>query len=202
MEPPAKFLCLLLLWLPGEEREFVLTQSPASLSVALGERVAINCKASQSALHSNGHTYFHWYQQKPRQAPKSLIYEVSNLSSGVPSRFSGSVGSGTDFTLTISSLEPEDAGDYYCQQSKSFPFPQCFSPEQKPPRAVQGIQLRAAAASFLVPRAEQPLLSEQAHISQGLYFLPYEICLEWGNGDQGGHNLCLPSAQDNHSNLI
>uniref|UniRef100_F7FQ18 Ig-like domain-containing protein n=1 Tax=Monodelphis domestica TaxID=13616 RepID=F7FQ18_MONDO len=94
----------------------VLTQSPASVSVSLGERVTIKCKASQSLLHSDGNTYLQWFQQKPGKSIKALIYRVSNLYSGVPPRFSGS-GSGTDFTLTISSLEPEDAAMYYCHQN-------------------------------------------------------------------------------------
>uniref|UniRef100_G3WP01 Ig-like domain-containing protein n=1 Tax=Sarcophilus harrisii TaxID=9305 RepID=G3WP01_SARHA len=94
----------------------VLTQSPDTLSAAIGERVTINCKASQSLLHSNGHTYLHWYQLKKEKAIKSLIYRVSNLAPGISSRFSGS-GSGTDFTLTIRSLESEDGATYFCGQS-------------------------------------------------------------------------------------
>uniref|UniRef100_UPI00402B0570 MPV510 Fab light chain n=1 Tax=Homo sapiens TaxID=9606 RepID=UPI00402B0570 len=85
--------------------------SPFSLSASVGDRVTITCRASQSI-----NSYLNWYQQKPGKAPRLLIYAASSLQSGVPSRFRGS-GSGTDFALTISSLQPEDFATYYCQQS-------------------------------------------------------------------------------------
>nr|6U8C_C Chain C, Antibody light chain Fab [Homo sapiens]6U8C_L Chain L, Antibody light chain Fab [Homo sapiens] len=88
-----------------------MTQSPSSLSASVGDRVTITCRASQSVSSAVA-----WYQQKPGKAPKLLIYSASSLYSGVPSRFSGS-RSGTDFTLTISSLQPEDFATYYCQQA-------------------------------------------------------------------------------------
>nr|8EQF_L Chain L, Fab light chain [Homo sapiens] len=88
-----------------------MTQSPSSLSASVGDRVTITCRASQSI-----HSFLNWYQQKPGKPPNLLIYAASSLQSGLPSRFSGS-GSGTDFTLTISSLQPEDFATYYCQQS-------------------------------------------------------------------------------------
>nr|8DWX_L Chain L, 506.C01 light chain [Homo sapiens]8DWX_U Chain U, 506.C01 light chain [Homo sapiens]8DWX_W Chain W, 506.C01 light chain [Homo sapiens]8DWX_Y Chain Y, 506.C01 light chain [Homo sapiens] len=92
-----------------------MTQSPSSVSASVGDRVTITCRASQGIS-----SWLGWYQQKPGKAPKLLIYAASSLQSGVPSRFSGS-GSGTDFTLTISSLQPEDFATYYCQQANSFP---------------------------------------------------------------------------------
>uniref|UniRef100_A0A7N9CL49 Ig-like domain-containing protein n=2 Tax=Macaca TaxID=9539 RepID=A0A7N9CL49_MACFA len=92
-----------------------MTQSPSSLSASVGDTVTITCRASQSIS-----SWLAWYQQKPGKAPKLLIYKASSLQSGVPSRFSGS-GSGTDFTLTISSLQSEDFATYYCQQYSSRP---------------------------------------------------------------------------------
>ncbi|EHA99450.1 Ig kappa chain V-IV region [Heterocephalus glaber] len=98
-----------------------MTQSPGSLAVSAGESTTISCKSSQSLLSSsNQKNYLSWYQQKPGQSPKLLISWASTQVSGVPDRFTGS-GSGMDFTLTISNLQPEDVADYYCQQGYSAP---------------------------------------------------------------------------------
>nr|7FBI_M Chain M, 3A5 light chain [Oryctolagus cuniculus] len=91
----------------------VMTQTPSSVSEPVGGTVTIKCQASQSIS-----SYLAWYQRKPGQRPKLLIYGTSTLASGVPSRFIGS-GSGTDYTLTISDLECDDAATYYCQQGFS-----------------------------------------------------------------------------------
>uniref|UniRef100_A0A8C6ENG2 Ig-like domain-containing protein n=1 Tax=Marmota marmota marmota TaxID=9994 RepID=A0A8C6ENG2_MARMA len=100
----------------GIRCDIMMTLSPSSLPVSHGDRVTITCRAREGIINR-----LHWYQQKPRQAPKLLMRYASNLQSGVPSRFSGS-GSGTDYTLTISSLEPEDVATYYCQQDSSYPL--------------------------------------------------------------------------------
>uniref|UniRef100_UPI003F778595 Variable Light Chain of 16.ND.92 Fab n=1 Tax=Homo sapiens TaxID=9606 RepID=UPI003F778595 len=91
-----------------------MTHIPVSLSASVGDRVTITCRASQSIS-----SWLAWYQQKPGKAPKLLIYKASTLESGVPSRFSGS-GSGTDFTLTINSLQPDDFATYYCQHYNTY----------------------------------------------------------------------------------
>ena len=107
--------------------EIVLTQSPGSQSVSPGESVTLTCRTS-AYVGSD----LQWYLQKPGEAPKLLIYSASTRQSGIPDRFSGS-GSGTEFSLKISGVQAEDAGDYYCQQCNSWPYTQCYSVVQKPP---------------------------------------------------------------------
>ncbi|XP_074848174.1 uncharacterized protein LOC142012218 [Carettochelys insculpta] len=120
----AQLIWLLVLWIQDASGQIVVTQTPESLAVSPGEKVTISCKASSSLTYS-GNDYLSWYQQKTGQAPKLLIYLASTHASGIPDRFSGS-GSGTDFTLTISRVEADDAGDYYCLQSHSSPLTLTF----------------------------------------------------------------------------
>uniref|UniRef100_A0A3B3S906 Ig-like domain-containing protein n=1 Tax=Paramormyrops kingsleyae TaxID=1676925 RepID=A0A3B3S906_9TELE len=94
----------------GSRGQITVTQTPSVKSALPGSAVTLSCKTSTSS-GLNG--YLHWIQFKPEEAPKGLIYKISNRNTGIPTRFSGS-GSGTDFTLQISQVQPDDAADYYC----------------------------------------------------------------------------------------
>nr|7T2P_L Chain L, K11 Fab light chain [Macaca mulatta]7T4G_I Chain I, K11 IgG light chain [Macaca mulatta]7T4G_K Chain K, K11 IgG light chain [Macaca mulatta]7T4G_L Chain L, K11 IgG light chain [Macaca mulatta] len=166
-ETDTLLLWVLLLWVPGSTGDILLTQSPSSLSGSVGDRVTITCRASQGI-----NSYLNWYQQKPGKAPKLLIYFANRLQSGVPSRFSGS-GSGTEFTLTISSLQSEDGATYYCQQYDTFPT---FGPGTK-----LDIKRTVAAPSvFIFPPSEDQVKSGTVSVVCLLNnFYPREASVKW-----------------------
>ncbi|KAG5261673.1 hypothetical protein AALO_G00287050 [Alosa alosa] len=106
------FIYSLLLYIQDSRAQVTVTQTPA-ISTSPGGTVRISCKRSGSISSDCGTPCISWYQQQSGEKPKLLIYSVSSLQSGIPSRFSGS-GSGNDYSLTISGVQSEDAGDFYC----------------------------------------------------------------------------------------
>ncbi|ELK38743.1 Ig lambda chain V region 4A [Myotis davidii] len=86
-----------------------VTQLP-SLSASLGATARLTCTLSRAV--TDGH-YPHWIQQKPGQAPTTLIYNTNNRHSWTPARFSGSIQGGKA-ALTLSGAQPEDEAMYYC----------------------------------------------------------------------------------------
>uniref|UniRef100_A0A8C0X0C9 Ig-like domain-containing protein n=1 Tax=Castor canadensis TaxID=51338 RepID=A0A8C0X0C9_CASCN len=107
-------------WEKEKQGDIEMIQTPLSLLITSGEPASISCRSNQSLLNSDGNTYLNWLVHKPGQSPQRLIYKISNRDSGIPDKFSGS-GSGTDFTLKISSVEVEDVGVYYCMQGTYSP---------------------------------------------------------------------------------
>nr|6OTC_L Chain L, sFab H3 light chain [synthetic construct] len=167
-----------------------MTQSPSSLSASVGDRVTITCRASQSVSSAVA-----WYQQKPGKAPKLLIYSASSLYSGVPSRFSGS-RSGTDFTLTISSLQPEDFATYYCQQGYYYAYSLItFGQGTK----VEIKRTVAAPSVFIFPPSDSQLKSGTASVVCLLNnFYPREAKVQWkvDNALQSGNSQESVTEQD------
>uniref|UniRef100_A0A3B3DVW5 Ig-like domain-containing protein n=1 Tax=Oryzias melastigma TaxID=30732 RepID=A0A3B3DVW5_ORYME len=118
-------LCPLALWHRGVPVAVLLVLVwPAAKSVQLGQTVSIDCKVSQTvALWSASQYHLTWYHQKSGEAPKALIKLTSHRFSGISSRFRGSgTGNGIDFTLTISGVQAEDSGVYYCLSYSLNPF--------------------------------------------------------------------------------
>uniref|UniRef100_UPI00407474F7 1871 Fab light chain n=2 Tax=Homo sapiens TaxID=9606 RepID=UPI00407474F7 len=169
--------------------EIVMTQSPATLSVSPGERVTLSCRASQSVR-----SRLAWFQQKPGQAPRLLIYDASIRATGIPARFSGS-GSGTEFTLIISSLQSEDFAVYYCQQYDNWPPAYTFG---------QGTKLEikrtvAAPSVFIFPPSDEQLKSGTASVVCLLNnFYPREAKVQWkvDNALQSGNSQESVTEQD------
>ncbi|KAK7118845.1 hypothetical protein R3I94_022375 [Phoxinus phoxinus] len=93
-----------------------VTQTPSE-AAAEGGTVSIKCQTNRG-IGDRTHgcrDCLSWYLQKPGEAPKLLIYYIKTRQSGTSSRFTGSGADyGTDFSLSISGVQTEDAGHYYC----------------------------------------------------------------------------------------
>uniref|UniRef100_A0A674JIF0 Ig-like domain-containing protein n=1 Tax=Terrapene triunguis TaxID=2587831 RepID=A0A674JIF0_9SAUR len=110
----APLLLTLLTYCSGvSSSQPVLTQLP-SVSVSPGNTVKLSCTMSSGT--SIGDYYVYWYQQKPGNSPRYLLYYYTDSSkgqgSGVPARFSDT--SSNAGYLTISGVLVEDEADYYC----------------------------------------------------------------------------------------
>nr|8DLS_L Chain L, Fab 4A8 light chain [Homo sapiens]8DM3_L Chain L, Fab 4A8 light chain [Homo sapiens]8DM3_N Chain N, Fab 4A8 light chain [Homo sapiens]8DM3_Q Chain Q, Fab 4A8 light chain [Homo sapiens]8DM4_L Chain L, Fab 4A8 light chain [Homo sapiens] len=186
----------LLLWISGAYGEIVMTQSPLSSPVTLGQPASISCRSSQSLVHSDGNTYLSWLQQRPGQPPRLLIYKISNRFSGVPDRFSGS-GAGTDFTLKISRVEAEDVGVYYCTQATQFPY--TFGQGTKVD--IKG-QPKANPTVTLFPPSSEELQANKATLVCLISdFYPGAVTVAWkadGSPVKAGVETTKPSKQSNN----
>uniref|UniRef100_A0A8C4TI51 Ig-like domain-containing protein n=1 Tax=Erpetoichthys calabaricus TaxID=27687 RepID=A0A8C4TI51_ERPCA len=106
----------------GSSAQITLTQPQTVVSGQSSETVTIKCQSSSSVYSSNYKVdILDWVQQRSGVPSRSIIYDGVRRVSGVPSRFSGS-GGGTEFTLTIIGVQPEDAGYYYCVQYFTAPY--------------------------------------------------------------------------------
>ncbi|KAL8180370.1 UNVERIFIED_CONTAM: hypothetical protein K2H54_021698 [Gekko kuhli] len=109
-------LSLLIMWCTGSNSQPVMSQPP-SASVSPGNAVKLPCVMS-SGFQISGYAVY-WYQQRPGNPPRYLLYYTSDSSkhqgSGVPSRFSGSkdTSSNTGY-LNVAGALAEDEADYYC----------------------------------------------------------------------------------------
>nr|XP_056715043.1 immunoglobulin mu heavy chain-like [Euleptes europaea] len=106
----------LVIWCTGSDSRPVLTQPP-SASVSPGDTVKLSCLTGTGFSFSSHDLY--WFQQKPGNPPRFLVYYYSDSSrsrgSGVPLRFSASKDvSGSAGYLTIVGALAEDEADYYC----------------------------------------------------------------------------------------
>uniref|UniRef100_A0A3B1K2S0 Immunoglobulin V-set domain-containing protein n=1 Tax=Astyanax mexicanus TaxID=7994 RepID=A0A3B1K2S0_ASTMX len=87
--------------------QVTVDQTPTVKSVSAGESLSISCRFRPEPSSCSPTPCVSWYQRKPGEAPKLLIYRVSEQTVQGNSRsYSSGSGSGSSSTLTISLHPP------------------------------------------------------------------------------------------------
>uniref|UniRef100_A0A8C4THV9 Ig-like domain-containing protein n=1 Tax=Erpetoichthys calabaricus TaxID=27687 RepID=A0A8C4THV9_ERPCA len=121
ISPSAVLIPFSFVFSAGSSAQITVTQPQTVVTGQSGETVTIKCQTS-SSVYNSGYKVdmLDWVLLRSGAPPRGIIYDGVHQVSGAPNRFSGS-GGGTKFTLTISGVQPEDAGYYYCAQRYTKP---------------------------------------------------------------------------------
>ncbi|XP_055261375.1 immunoglobulin lambda-1 light chain-like isoform X4 [Moschus berezovskii] len=165
-----RLLLPLLTLCSGHLASSQLTQPPA-VSVSLGQTARITCQGDDLESY-----YAQWYQQKPGQAPVTVIYKDSERPSGIPDRFSGS-NSGNTATLTISGAQAEDEADYYCQSAYSSGDAGVFGGGTK--LTVLGQPVSAPSVTLFPPSTEELGANKATLVCLINDFYPGSVTVAW-----------------------
>ncbi|KAH0625590.1 hypothetical protein JD844_015172 [Phrynosoma platyrhinos] len=92
----------------GVSSQATITQL-ASQSASPGETAKLSCTRNGGGSWVD----FHWYQQKAGQVPRYVHRVGKDRGEGIPDRFTASQSGDTGY-LTITNIQAEDDGDYYC----------------------------------------------------------------------------------------
>ncbi|XP_029996162.1 immunoglobulin lambda-1 light chain-like [Sphaeramia orbicularis] len=109
-------LCTLITALTYVDAAKVLTQTPAVLTVSVGQEVVLKCNIQGLP----GNTVY-WYKQVPGEAPQYVLYFYHGGSSpsygtGFSSdRFNSKTTSNIDYQFIIIRAEVGDSAQYFCQ---------------------------------------------------------------------------------------
>ncbi|XP_045880689.1 immunoglobulin lambda-1 light chain-like [Meles meles] len=166
---------------------------PPFVSVALGETATITCTGKKVKYSS-----INWYQQKPGQAPLTVIYAEIVRPSGILERFSGS-RSGKTATLTISSAQAEDEADYYCQSHDSSGLCPVFGGGTQ--LTVLGQPTSAPLVTLFPPSSEELAANKATLVCLISDFYPSGVTVAWkadGSPVTQGVETTKPSKQSNN----
>lgn len=111
----SRLLLILFFLLTDVDTAKVLTQTPAVLTVPVGQQVVFNCDIQRDDSY-----VVSFYKQVPGDAPQLVLYYYHTHSSptlgeGFPSsRFDAKSSSPTNYKLIIKQAEVGDSAEYYC----------------------------------------------------------------------------------------